>query len=182
MNSPFRLDGRRALVTGGASGIGEQICRVFSAAGASVIVADVDSAGAAALARELPHSSPLIFDVTDEAAVEAALASLDGLDILVNNAGVGHVGNIEETEPADFRRLLRVNVEGMYLVTRAAMPKLLASRGCGEAAPRILRQQRRGGGALAATGHRLRRKAARKLHLPRHRGDALCGRLPGEIP
>jgi NAD(P)-dependent dehydrogenase (short-subunit alcohol dehydrogenase family) len=129
MNSPFRLDGRRALVTGGASGIGEQICRVFSAAGASVIVADVDSAGATALARELPHSSPLIFDVTDEAAVEAALASLDGLDILVNNAGVGHVGNIEETEPADFRRLLRVNVEGMYLVTRAAMPKLLASRG-----------------------------------------------------
>ena len=129
MNSPFRLDGRRALVTGGASGIGEQICRVFSAAGASVTIADVDSARAAALSAELPHSSPLIFDVTDEAAVVAALATLDGLDILVNNAGVGHVGNIEETEADDFRRLLRVNVEGMYLVTRAAMPKLLASKG-----------------------------------------------------
>src|ERR1022692_2757142 len=129
MNSPFRLDGRRALVTGGASGIGEQICRVFSTAGASVTIADVDSAGAAALASELPNSAPLIFDVTDEAAVEAALASLDGLDILVNNAGVGHVGNIEESEAADCRRLLRVNGEGMYLVRRAAMPKLLASRG-----------------------------------------------------
>jgi NAD(P)-dependent dehydrogenase (short-subunit alcohol dehydrogenase family) len=57
------------------------------------------------------------------------MESLDGLDILVNNAGIGHVGNIEETEADDFRRLLRVNVEGMYIVTRAAMPKLLASKG-----------------------------------------------------
>jgi NAD(P)-dependent dehydrogenase (short-subunit alcohol dehydrogenase family) len=127
MNSPFRLDGRRALVTGGASGIGEAICRVFSAAGASVTIAAVDRVRATALAGELPHSSPLIFDVTDEAAAAAAMESLDGLDILVNNAGIGHVGNIEETEADDFRRLLRVNVEGMYIVTRAAMPKLLAS-------------------------------------------------------
>lgn len=129
MNSPFRVDGRRALVTGGASGIGEAICRVFSAAGACVTIADVDQDRAAALARELPNSSPLIFDVTDEKAAGAAMESLDGLDILVNNAGVGHVGNIEETEADDFRRLLRVNVEGMYLVTRAALPKLLASKG-----------------------------------------------------
>jgi NAD(P)-dependent dehydrogenase (short-subunit alcohol dehydrogenase family) len=130
MNSPFRLDGRRALVTGGASGIGEAICRVFSAAGAAVIIADVDQPRAAALAAELPHSSTLLMDVTDEAAVGAAFASLESLDILVNNAGVGHVGNIEETEAADFHRLLNINVEGVYLVTRAAMPKLLASKGC----------------------------------------------------
>jgi 2-keto-3-deoxy-L-fuconate dehydrogenase len=129
MNSPFRLDGRRALVTGGASGIGEQICRVFSAAGATVTIADVDRGRVAAVASELPNSSSLIFDVTDEAAVVASLASLDGLDILVNSAGVSHVGNIEETEADDFRRVLRVNVEGMYIVTRAAMPKLLASKG-----------------------------------------------------
>jgi 2-keto-3-deoxy-L-fuconate dehydrogenase len=129
MNPPFRLDGRRALVTGGASGIGEQICRVFSAAGASVTIADVDRGRVAAVASELPNSSTLIFDVTDEAAVAASLASLDGLDILVNSAGVSHVGNIEETEADDFRRVLRVNVEGMYIVTRAAMPKLLASKG-----------------------------------------------------
>jgi len=129
MNSPFRLDGRRALVTGGASGIGEQICRVFSAAGAFVIIADLDRDRVVALARELPNSSALIFDVTVEAAVDAALATIDNLDILVNCAGVGHVGNIEETEADDFRRLLRINVEGLYIVTRAAMPKLLASKG-----------------------------------------------------
>jgi NAD(P)-dependent dehydrogenase (short-subunit alcohol dehydrogenase family) len=129
MNPPFRLDGRRALVTGGASGIGEQICRVFSAAGASVTIADLDRDRAIALARELPNSPSLIFDVTLEPAVEAALATLDSLDILVNAAGVGHVGTIEETEADDFRRLLRINVEGIYTVTRAAMPKLLASRG-----------------------------------------------------
>jgi 2-keto-3-deoxy-L-fuconate dehydrogenase len=123
------LDGRRALVTGGASGIGEAICRAFSAAGASVVVADVDAPRAAALAAELANASPLVFDITDEAAVHAALQTFDSLDILVNNAGVGHVGNIEETEAADFHRLLHINVEGLYIVTRAAMPKLLASRG-----------------------------------------------------
>ena len=124
MNSPFRLDGRRALVTGGGSGIGRAISLGLAESGA-----DVDRVRATALAGELPHSSPLIFDVTDEAAAAAAMESLDGLDILVNNAGIGHVGNIEETEADDFRRLLRVNVEGMYIVTRAAMPKLLASKG-----------------------------------------------------
>jgi 2-keto-3-deoxy-L-fuconate dehydrogenase len=129
MNSPFRLDGRHALVTGAASGIGEAICRVFSAAGASVVVADVDRAGATALAAELPNCTPMIFDITDEAAVQAGIDSLDTLDILVNNAGVGHVGNIEETEAADFRRLMHINVEGLYIVTRAAMPKLLAAKG-----------------------------------------------------
>ncbi|MEI9971837.1 MAG: glucose 1-dehydrogenase [Ignavibacteriota bacterium] len=129
MNSPFRLDGRRALITGGASGIGEQICRVFSAAGASVIIADLDRDRANALARELPNSTTRIFDVTDEGVTEAVMKSLDGLEILVNCAGVGHVGNIEETELDDFRRLLRINVEGVYVVTRAAMPLLLASKG-----------------------------------------------------
>jgi 2-keto-3-deoxy-L-fuconate dehydrogenase len=129
MNPPFRLDGRRALVTGGASGIGEQVCRVFTAAGASVIIADLDRDRVLALAHELPHSDSLIFDVTEEAAVDAALKTIDTLDILVNCAGVGHVGNIEETEADDFRRLLRINVEGVYMVTRAAMPKLLASKG-----------------------------------------------------
>jgi 2-keto-3-deoxy-L-fuconate dehydrogenase len=129
MNPPFRLDGRRALVTGGASGIGEQICRVFAAAGASVYIADLDRDGANALARELPNSETRIFDVTDEGVTELVMKSLEGLDILVNCAGVGHVGNIEETAADDFRRLLRINVEGVYMVTRAARPLLLASKG-----------------------------------------------------
>jgi NAD(P)-dependent dehydrogenase (short-subunit alcohol dehydrogenase family) len=126
---PFRLDGRRALVTGGASGIGENTCRVLAAAGASVIIGDVDRARAEALAAELPGASILIFDVTGESAVNAALATIPVLDILVNSAGIGLVGGIEETQLADFQRLFRVNVEGTFLVTKAAMPKLLASRG-----------------------------------------------------
>src|SRR5579872_3820968 len=129
MSAPFRLDGRRALVTGGASGIGEAICRVFTDAGAHVIIADVDHDRASALESELPNSLALTFDVTDENAVAAAFEWIDQLDILVNNAGVGHVGNIEETGRDDFQRLMRINVEAMYLVTRAAMPLLLAAGG-----------------------------------------------------
>ena len=129
MSTPFRLDGRQVLVTGGASGIGEATCRVLGAAGARVTIADLDRSRAEALARELAGASALILDITDEAAVRAAFAALDSLDILVNNAGIGLVGGIEETEPADFQRLFRVNVEGMYLVTRAALPLLKASHG-----------------------------------------------------
>ncbi|HTS25621.1 MAG TPA: SDR family NAD(P)-dependent oxidoreductase [Bryobacteraceae bacterium] len=129
VNSPFRLDGRKALVTGGASGIGEAVCRVLGAAGASVTIADLDRARAGSLAGQIPQSSALILDVADEHAVNAAVGSLDALDILVNNAGIGMVGSIEETDAADFARLHRVNVEGTYLVSRAALPKLLQSHG-----------------------------------------------------
>jgi NAD(P)-dependent dehydrogenase (short-subunit alcohol dehydrogenase family) len=129
-SSPFRLDGRAALVTGGASGIGEAACRVLTAAGASVLIADIDRARAEALAAQLPGSSVLILDITDEAAVQTALGGLPKLDILVNNAGIGLVGNIEETALADFQRLFRVNVEGTFLMTKYALPLLLASHGC----------------------------------------------------
>jgi NAD(P)-dependent dehydrogenase (short-subunit alcohol dehydrogenase family) len=129
MKTPFRLDGRKALVTGGASGIGEATCRALAQAGALVTIADIDSDGARALAGELAGAQALTLDITDEEAVNAAIGALPALDILVNNAGIGLVGGIEETSRADFERLLRVNVEGMFLVTRAAMPRLLESRG-----------------------------------------------------
>jgi NAD(P)-dependent dehydrogenase (short-subunit alcohol dehydrogenase family) len=129
MQTPFRLDGKTALVTGGASGIGEATCRALTGAGASVIVADVDRPRAEALSAELPGSSVLTLDITDETAVQTALSGPGPLDILVNNAGIGLVGGIEETELPDFERLFQVNVTGLFLVTRAAMPKLLASKG-----------------------------------------------------
>ena len=130
MQTPFRLDGKTALITGGASGIGEATCRALARAGAAVIIADVDRPRADALSAELPGSSVLSLDVSNEAAVDAAIAGLDRLDILVNNAGIGLVGNVEETALADFERLLLVNVTGMFLTTRAAMPRLLAAKGC----------------------------------------------------
>ncbi len=130
MSTPFRVDGRTALITGGASGIGEQTCRVFAAAGAKLIIADIDEARSAALAAELPGASYKIFDITDEAAARQAIAGIEKLDILVNNAGIGLVGGVEETEADDFDRIFRVNVRGLYLVTKFALPLLRASKGC----------------------------------------------------
>ena len=127
MYPPFRLDGRKALVTGGASGIGAATCRALHAAGAHVTIADIDRPAADAVSRELPGATVLILDITDEAAVASAFARRSALDILVNNAGIGLVGGITETESADFERLFRVNVHGMFLVTRAALPLLLKS-------------------------------------------------------
>jgi 2-keto-3-deoxy-L-fuconate dehydrogenase len=129
MHAPFRLDGRRAVVTGGASGIGEATCRVLAEAGALVTILDIDGPRAESLAHQLPGSSVLQCDITDASAVSKAFASLAELDIVVNNAGIGLVGNVEETQQDDFQRLFRVNVEGMYLVTKAAISKLIASHG-----------------------------------------------------
>ena len=125
----FRLDGKVALITGGASGIGEATGRLFSKAGARLIVVDVDEKRAAEVAKSLPNAEARGCDVTDERKVRDLFASLSALDILVNSAGIGLVGNVEETELADFQRLFRVNVEGTYLVTKAALPLLAKVRG-----------------------------------------------------
>ena len=125
---PFRLDGRHALVTGGASGIGEATVKELARAGAFVWIADINQSAAEALAASLPSTQALHLDVTSPASIAAAAAQLNRLDILVNNAGIGHVGSIETTEPEDFDRLLNVNVRAVYLVTRALMPLLLAAQ------------------------------------------------------
>lgn len=125
---PFRLDGRHALITGAASGIGESTARELAHAGAFVWIADINLEAAEKLAGELGAARALRLDVTSEESIAAARAQLDRLDLLVNNAGIGHVGSIENTEPADFDRLLDVNVRGVYLVTRAFLPLLLAAQ------------------------------------------------------
>lgn len=127
MSTPFRLDNRIALITGGASGIGEQTARVLAAAGARVVIADLNEAAAAKLAAEVGvGASALALNVTNRDSVSRAFGSLDKLDILVNNAGVGHVGSIEECGPEDWARVMAVNVEGVFNVTQAALPLLLA--------------------------------------------------------
>lgn len=125
----FRLDGKHALITGGASGIGEATCRELSRAGARVLVADINLETARTLAAELTNAEPLNLDVTSQDSIRTAAKNIGALDILVNNAGIGHVGTIASTEPEDFDRLLDVNVKAVYLVTRAFLPPLLASRG-----------------------------------------------------
>ncbi|MFN7919741.1 MAG: SDR family oxidoreductase [Bryobacteraceae bacterium] len=126
---PFRLDNKVALVTGGASGIGEATCRVFAEAGAQVIVCDVNAEKAQAVAGQLPGGRAGVCDIADEGSVAKLFASIPRLDVLVNNAGIGLVGSIEETALEDFERLMRVNVSGVFLMTKAAMPLLLATHG-----------------------------------------------------
>jgi len=121
----FRLDGRHALVTGGASGIGEATVKELARAGAIVWIADINLANAEALARSVGSAKVLHLDVTSKESIAAAVARIGRLDILVNNAGIGHVGSIEATEPEDFDRLMNVNVRSVYLVTRGFLPLLL---------------------------------------------------------
>ncbi|MCZ9882190.1 3-hydroxybutyrate dehydrogenase [Arthrobacter sp. B2a2-09] len=117
------LEGRKALVTGGASGIGAACATALAARGAKVVVADVDAAGAAALADKLGGTAWAV-DLLDTEAL--AGLSLD-CDILVNNAGVQKVAPIEEFEPADFRRILALMLEAPFLLIRAALPHMYAN-------------------------------------------------------
>jgi 2-keto-3-deoxy-L-fuconate dehydrogenase len=110
MKTPFRLDGKKALVTGGASGIGEAVSRVFTDAGAAVYIADIDVEKATTLAAELPGATPVQCDITNEESVAEAFGTVPELDVLINNAGIGLVGGVEETGLADFQRVFRVNV------------------------------------------------------------------------
>ncbi len=125
----FRLNGKTALVTGGASGIGEATCKELARAGASVIVADINLEPAQALAASLPNASAVRMDVTERESIDAVASQLDRLDILVNNAGIANVGSIEKVEPEDFDRVMEVNVKSVYLVTRAFLSLLLKVRG-----------------------------------------------------
>ena len=122
---PFHLAGRHALVTGGASGIGEATVKELARAGAFVWIADINLPAAEKLAASASSAKAIQLDVTSLDSISAAVAQVGHLDILVNNAGIGHVGSIERTEPEDFDRLMNVNVRSVYLVTRAFLPLLL---------------------------------------------------------
>jgi len=129
MTDSFCLKNKTALITGGASGIGAATCRELARAGAHVLVADLNVSAAQALASELDSAKAVAMDVTDSASIAVAMREIDRLDILVNNAGIGLVGDITRTTEEDFARVMRVNVNSVFLVTQAAFPLLLASRG-----------------------------------------------------
>jgi 3-hydroxybutyrate dehydrogenase len=117
------LNGRKALVTGGASGIGSACARALAARGAKVVVADVDASGAGKLADELGGTAWEI-DLLDTD--ELAALSID-CDILVNNAGIQKVAPIEEFDPAEFRRIVALMLEAPFLLIRAALPHMYAN-------------------------------------------------------
>jgi 3(or 17)beta-hydroxysteroid dehydrogenase len=115
-----RLDGKAALITGGASGIGRKCAERFTQEGARVALCDIDIAGATSVAQELGGETMAIaHDVTDEAAwIAATAAVLDRfgrLDILVNSAGTGKSTNVEETTYEDWHRVMAINADGTFL-------------------------------------------------------------------
>jgi len=130
MTDSFRLENKIALVTGGASGIGAATARELARAGAHILIADLNLAAAQSLASELPNAKAVVMDVTDSTSIASAFAEIPALDILINNAGIGLVGDITRTSEEDFAKVMRVNVHSVFLVTQAAFPLLLASRGC----------------------------------------------------
>ena len=120
------LSGRRALVTGGASGIGLACAEAFAAAGARVTIADLNGEAARSVAERIGGDAWEV-DLSQTDALGAL--SLD-IDILVNNAGIQHVRPIEEFEPEKFRLLLTIMLEAPFLLVRAALPGMYV-RGCG---------------------------------------------------
>ncbi len=119
------LEGRVALVTGGAQGIGAATARALAAAGAKVVIADIGDGTAVADAVDGAY---VRLDVTDEdswiAAVAFARKAFGGLDILVNNAGIFWMKPIVDTALEDFRRMQQVNVEGVFLGLKHAIPAI----------------------------------------------------------
>ncbi|WP_104192921.1 3-hydroxybutyrate dehydrogenase [Cryobacterium sp. Y82] len=123
------LAGRRAVVTGGASGIGAAVVRALAARGAHVVVADIDTAGATALAEEVGGSVWTVNLMDAAALTDDALASaLTGVDILVNNAGIQRINPIQDFKPADFHNILTLMLEAPFLLIRAVLPQMYAAK------------------------------------------------------
>jgi NAD(P)-dependent dehydrogenase (short-subunit alcohol dehydrogenase family) len=129
----FRLDGKVAAVTGAGSGIGEAIAVLFGRQGALVQALDVDHAAAGRTADKIRaaggRTDALRVDVGDASSVAAAFGAIVAdhgrVDILVNNAGIAHVGTVDTTTEADFDRVFRVNVKGIYLCAQAGVRQML---------------------------------------------------------
>jgi len=129
-----RLAGKVTMVTGGASGLGEAICRRYAAEGARVIVADIDTAAGEVVAGSLGASARFLsLDVTHEANWLAAFANIrdaEGrLDVLVNNAGITTVGSVESLSLADFKTMLDIDLIGVFLGCKHAIPLMKGAAG-----------------------------------------------------
>jgi len=131
----FGLTNKNAVVTGAGSGIGKAVALVLARQGAHVTIVDINKAEADAVVKEIEgaggKASAVAVDVSDQGKVDAAFAGLTSLDILVNSAGVSHIGTAESTSEADFDRLYKVNVKGVYNCLHAAIPVMKKGGGAG---------------------------------------------------
>ena len=136
----MKLDGKVAIVTGAASGIGKRIAEVYAENGAAVAIADLNLDGANATAQELTAKGAkalgVKMDVTDEAEVDAGVAAVikafGKVDILVSNAGIQIVKPVEEFSLAEWKKMLAIHLDGAFLTTRACLKDMYA-RGQGGA-------------------------------------------------
>ena len=133
MSVRLKLEGKVAVVTGAASGIGRAIARSLAVRGCHLALADVDEAGLAVTARLIGNRVNITLhrlDVADKAAIAACpqqvIASHGHVDILVNNAGVSLTGSFEQTAEEDFDWLMSINFDGVVRLTRAFLPHLKA--------------------------------------------------------
>ena len=131
-----RLNHKRAVVTGGASGIGRAIAKRFAASGARVCILDLDGATAEALVREIKTdggtADAQACDITNQSQVNTAFQQIfqrGKVDILVNSAGIAHIGTLESTTAQDFERVFRINVMGMYHCQQACVGHMKANKG-----------------------------------------------------
>ena len=130
--SIFNLKGKKAIVTGGSSGIGKAISLVLAQQGATVYILDMDEKGATDTVKNIEEKGGVaVFqkcNISNKEEVELAISTAakpnGTLDIVINNAGIAHVGNLEKTSSDDFDKLVSVNVKGLYYVMQTTIPFL----------------------------------------------------------
>ncbi|KRB83146.1 3-oxoacyl-ACP reductase [Sphingomonas sp. Root710] len=133
-----RFEGKVAILTGAAGGIGQAIARRFAADGAMLVLADINGEAVEKLAQELrtdgARATAVQVDVgvqqDNEEMVAAAIAEHGRLDILINNAAIGAFGRITDVAPEEWRRIFAVGVDSIFYASRSAMPHLATVRGC----------------------------------------------------
>jgi NAD(P)-dependent dehydrogenase (short-subunit alcohol dehydrogenase family) len=127
------LENKVAIVTGAGAGIGQAIARAYGAEGARVVVADINGDAAKRVSESIDGAISVTVDVTDEHQVQDLVAGtvreLGGLHVVVPNAGIASVAPVIETSFADWRKVMSVNLDGVFLTIRHALPALIESGG-----------------------------------------------------
>ncbi|QKJ63387.1 SDR family NAD(P)-dependent oxidoreductase [Flavobacterium sp. M31R6] len=127
----FSLQNKKAVITGGGSGIGKAISVLFAKQGAEVHIVELTQESAQSAVEEIKLSGGKVFshacNVANQQEVSATFETIGAIDILVNNAGIAHVGKVETTPEADFDRIMSVNVKGVYNCLHMAVPQLKIS-------------------------------------------------------